>query len=776
MLNSGAAGATQIGKILTIYPANDDMAKSLAQQIDDLWSFPLGHGPEILSDKRLHSRSSVYVRFGAFRDAPVITDTLGRRHFALTAPDGSLIPDQRRVDGEQVPWAPPTFPELVQPGKHRSVYRISGTQYVSLAVLQDTPSHRVALVLDEDCITRVMKIAKCGVGGDFRGNDACSRTLREYNTLSYLYKLGVKCPRAIVLPTDHPVSFIMEDLNGTALSNLPYRQRIDCLPLLIKAVADLHSVGYVHRDLKLHNTILRDASVYLLDFELAAPIGDNTPPRGGTPGYTPPEGWDGIVSQATDIYALGACVCHAVLQIDPATLLPGGGRLVGLMNIYGLQPVASLVSQMMSPNQDARPSALQVLKLAHRNLDLFRSRAPAGHSMRRQNRRWRKIVEAGLGTDKFAVAAATVKSWRNTHIQSNFICEGISLGASGIILGLLTLDTCMKRTMFEKDVLLGVEWLKSQPMSRVAQGIFTGNAGIALAMGVVSRLHSRCDLLHSARERLSVAVNHVSETDLFSGQAGVVWSGCLLAEILNCEWPVNLVKKAAEDLMSGAREIERVLTWVATSGLDPGNEPYFGAALGSAGIAMALGTWGRISGSTAAESLARETFWTIYEHARTVDGHGLRRRVGSVASAHSGIWCHGAAGYLWSIIHAFGDSASLREPIDWAVDAFRNADPVPNPTYCHGLAGQLELWRMLCRIDQYERIAAEGAAFSADVIEQLGFRRNQNWLWPADDPGVVTPDLWLGFLGPASSLALYHTGLSNALLSSEWLGIVCNAK
>ena len=48
-------------------------------------------------------------------------------------------------------------------------------------------------------------------------------------------------------------------------------------------------------------------------------------------------------------------------------------------------------------------------------------------------------------------------------------------------------------------------------------------------------------------------------------------------------------------------------------------------------------------------------------------------------------------------------------------------------------------------------------------------RRKGLSAWSSEDPQVFTPDLWLGFLGPASSLAMHTADHRGALLSRTWL-------
>lgn len=82
----------------------------------------------------------------------------------------------------------------------------------------------------------------------------------------------------------------------------------------------MHSQGLIYRDMKPANVMLEQATgrLKLIDFSIAKPFQPSV--RGtqiGTPGYAPPEQYQGLATKQSDIYALGATLHHLLSGHDP---------------------------------------------------------------------------------------------------------------------------------------------------------------------------------------------------------------------------------------------------------------------------------------------------------------------------------------------------------------------------------------------------------------------------------------------------------------------------
>jgi len=154
----------------------------------------------------------------------------------------------------------------------------------------------------------------------------------------------------------------MEFVDGRTLTDyvrlaaLNLRERLALVAVICRAVGAAHANLIVHRDIKPSNILVTSAGeVKLLDFGIAKLLddGDDSATRTGmvalTPGYAAPEQFDGgVISTATDVYALGVLLHELLLGVRPDSADPGNRR-----------PSDRIVPTRNSPDAALGPAALR---------------------------------------------------------------------------------------------------------------------------------------------------------------------------------------------------------------------------------------------------------------------------------------------------------------------------------------------------------------------------------------------------------------------------------
>jgi tRNA A-37 threonylcarbamoyl transferase component Bud32 len=150
----------------------------------------------------------------------------------------------------------------------------------------------------------------------------------------------------------------MDFVHGEDLEELAEREgRIDEARVLVWAdqlcaVLDhLHGKGLIYRDMKPSNVMIERAtgSIKLVDFGITKLFKPSE--RGsqiGTPGYAPPEQYQGLATPQSDIYALGATLHRLLTGRDPTEQLP-----------FSFPPARELTPALSRRTNDVLTRALQ---------------------------------------------------------------------------------------------------------------------------------------------------------------------------------------------------------------------------------------------------------------------------------------------------------------------------------------------------------------------------------------------------------------------------------
>ena len=128
-----------------------------------------------------------------------------------------------------------------------------------------------------------------------------------------------------------------------------------------------HNPPIVYRDMKPGNVMVRssDNKIILVDFGIARtiePDGDKAKTAIGTPGFSPPEIFEGRPEQRTDIYSLGAtmhCLLTGVVPLTPFIFKP-----VRILNPSVSPGLESVVMHALTMNIDSRYESAFAMKKA----------------------------------------------------------------------------------------------------------------------------------------------------------------------------------------------------------------------------------------------------------------------------------------------------------------------------------------------------------------------------------------------------------------------------
>jgi len=256
-----------------------------------------------------------------------------------------------------------------------------------------------------------------------------------------------------------------EDAGG--LSSIALEQRLAVAADICRAVADVHGLGVLHKDLKPANILIADgehgAVVRLADFgsgrllddtvldsfritdpgSLDADLGKDEP-RSGTLAYRAPElTGDAVPTVKSDIYALGLILYQLVVGDFTAALAPGwesniadpllrddirtAAEVAPARRLASAQELAERIAQLEQRRQDAAEQDRRVAFLAEQQ---------RLEERRRLRRPWIRAAAASLVLGLIASSAFAVYAWtqRNEAIAARQLADtGYSFIAEDVL-------------------------------------------------------------------------------------------------------------------------------------------------------------------------------------------------------------------------------------------------------------------------------------------------------------------------------------------------------
>jgi serine/threonine protein kinase len=557
------------GKLVTIYPADDEACERVLNELGELLSGE--PGPYILSDLRWGD-TPLYVRYGGFAARYCVAEG-GQVALAIADPTGTLVPDRRDPVFYVPPWVP--LPDFLAPHlAARNAVTVADLPYAIERVLHFSNGGGVYLGRDTRSGEQVvLKEGRPHAGLDASGADAVARIDREYEMLELLAGVaGVPavCERFDV--GDHRF-LAMEYVEGRPLHRALVRRyplidvgaepqdfadyaawAVDVYEQVEKALHGMHERGIVYGDLHLFNIMIRtDDTVALLDYEVASATVDNVRPGLGNQGFAAPSGTRGA---EVDRYAL-ACLRLALFL--PMTQLlwlsrPKARHLAKVIADHFPVPERFLAEAVDVIDPPTRPPA------PAQRLDLD------GDWPQLRERMVRSIVASASPDREDRLFPGDIEQFRLNGL-------GLAYGAAGV-LHALSVTGEPARPDLEEWLLQRVK----KPAHGTMLGLYDGLHGVAFTLDHLGHRERALDLLDMC---LSDDW-HALGLDLLGGLAGI---GLNLFHFADRTGDTGFRDQALQAAQLVGERLGEVDSVPETSSLQ---NPYAGLFRGSSGPALLL--------------------------------------------------------------------------------------------------------------------------------------------------------------------------------------------
>jgi serine/threonine protein kinase len=511
MVNSKSAPRGSSGKLVTIYPTDENRLELVLKELDDLLQGV--RGPYILSDLR-YAEGPLFVRYGAFVSRYCLNEG-GERALALEDDHGRLVPDHRGPTFSMPPWvALPPF--LESHLEARNSVTTNELAYTIEGVIQFSNGGGVYLGHHNETGAKVvLKEGRPLAGLDMSGRDAVARVGHERDILQRLEGLDVvpKVHDYFELGDHH---FLVQEFVD---ANPLQRELVRRYPLthpdateaelaeyaewaarivtdVQAAVAQLHGRGVVFCDLHPDNVLLAsDDRMVLIDFEVATLVEEQARSALAHPGYAAPGDRQG---PDVDLYAL-ACITLGLFA--PQTTM--------LLNLHPGKAfqLADMIAETFPVPREKLDAAVRTIVGPDLTSD------PEMESLALPGRAEWTDVRAAL--TKAIVASATPE--RHDRLFPGDIAQfqpgggtNLATGAAGV---LYALETTGAGRFPEYE-----DWLRKHALtSENGPGLYDGLHGVAHVLNHLGHEQDALDLV----ERTLADQFETRELGLHSGLAGI---------------------------------------------------------------------------------------------------------------------------------------------------------------------------------------------------------------------------------------------------------------
>ena len=763
-LNSGDAGLTQVGKFITVYTPNDEVAVRIAVALDAATRGM--RGPAVPFETPVAQGSLVYYRYGSFIER-LSQDASGAMVPVISGPNGELVPDHPSHPPD---WVPDPF---VSAGlSATSSSRLIGGRYALTSTLHRAATGGVYLALDLRGLGQVvLKRARrdTRVGPD--GRDSRDYLRHEASVLARLQPYG-RFPKPLdLVEHEGDLYLAMEHIEGVRLGDyLDAYIRSGRIPAgetvvawgrsLASALASIHEEGYAYRDLNPANVLIgKGQRLCVIDLGNACAFGEDIAGVGvGTRGFCSRQQVDGGPPHvADDVYGLGALLFYLATGADPADA-PDPFRLTSrpmrLLNPALSPELEDVIVRCLAERPQDRPQRMAEVDalLAQVAGRASRPAPPLGEEAieeseelfrRRCHERARR-----LGDTLCAIAAPRQ---RTSAPDARVTPRDITGGTAGLVLALADLVDSFGDPQHRRVLEAAAGSLQRGSLEGSSlPGLYVGSSGVGAALLRAGQIIQDGDLIRTAAQLGDrVATMPHGGPDLYNGTAGRVRFHLLLFDETGDERHLRAALAGGERLLQTAERDGESARWTS------GEEAMAGYAHGAAGIADVLLDLFEVSGEERfVETVVAAARWLQSLRTGALDddvGFTWRETEGGPRSAPT--WCRGAAGIGRFYLHAaeLGVVEGARDVALGAARTVARAGRGLDPSQCHGLAGNVEFLLDAARPPGDEVFRAEAMSLGR-VLDSWALEMDGLLVFPSDTPDEPTPDYMTGWSGVAVCL------------------------
>ncbi|MFD8307460.1 class III lanthionine synthetase LanKC [Streptomyces sp. NPDC059690] len=538
--NTKYAGRDNSGKFVTLYPADEEQLHLVLRELGELLKG--FEGPYILTDLRWHD-GPLYVRYGAFARAFTV-DERGSLVPAVRDGEGRLVPD-RRAPSFQVPeWV--TLPAFLEPHlAARNTTTVGDLPYRIEKALHFSNGGGVYAGTDTRSGRKVvLKEGRPHAGLASDGADAIARLERERRALEQVAGTGVVPEvRDWFTLGDHRF-LVMDFVEGRPLNSF-FAERHPLLSpdpdpdavaayarwavrihgAVERAVEAVHARGIVFNDLHVFNIMVApdEESVFLIDFEAAAPVEEGGRQVVAHPGFFAPPDRTGV---DVDRYAL-ACLRLALFLPVTTLFVVDRGKAAHLAEVIAEQfpdvprafldeAVAEIVRGVRAPvrvrpedwphSRDSMIAAILASATPDRDDRLF-----PGDIAQFSDGGGLGLAHGAAGV-LYTLAAAGAERYEQGERWLLAHTDPAPAGTPlGLYDGLAGVAHVLDRLGHRQRALDLVEGILAEKWQRLSSDLNGGLAGLGLVLGDLARSTGEPELRERAAEAADILVRRLDE-------------------------------------------------------------------------------------------------------------------------------------------------------------------------------------------------------------------------------------------------------------------------